>query len=226
MTVMLYQQINDSTGTNGTGTIIEYKNKYFLLTAAHVAKELKNTSKIIFRINNDQPAVIDLVSLNQKMNWQFHQIADIAIMELIPYNLDIKNRFINSSFPSTLISDEKTLLWKEFELTFLGYPVTDLILEHFSALSFKSNYASGLITQTFSYYGKNKKCSVFYLDKSSIQGASGSGLYLSISKMVEIGALDRTILVGIVSGTHSDNTGGKLAIIMPSFYIWDLLKLN
>ena len=33
-----------------------------------------------------------------------------------------------------------------------------------------------------------------------------------------------TILIGVVHGTATDNTGGKLATITPSYYVWDLLK--
>ena len=110
-------------------------------------------------------------------------------------------------------------------LTFFGYPIVDIKQEHFSFLSFTASYASDLITQKFSYYGKDKICSVFYLDSPSIQGASGSGLYITIDKG-GIGMINypATTMVGIISGTHSDGTGGKLAIVMPSYYIWELLE--
>ncbi len=33
-----------------------------------------------------------------------------------------------------------------------------------------------------------------------------------------------TVLIGVIHGTASDDSGGKLAQITPAFYIWDLFK--
>ena len=224
MTVMLYQQIDQSDNAKiGTGTIIEHEKRFYLLTAAHVAKDLKLNGKMFFKVGNDEKYSIDLILQSLTLNWKYHNEADIALIELHPSNKDIEKRFRDFSVSSDNIYDGNELIWKEVELTYFGFPVVDQNGQHFSPLVFASNhYASGLITQKLNYL--DKKCSVFYLDKPSIQGASGSALYLAVKKNVEINTLDRTIMIGVVSGTFNDNTGGKLAIIMPSFYIWDLLK--
>jgi hypothetical protein len=38
-------------------------------------------------------------------------------------------------------------------------------------------------------------------------------------------SMNKTLILGIVHGTAQDGTGGKLAAIFPSFYIWDLLEV-
>ncbi len=37
-------------------------------------------------------------------------------------------------------------------------------------------------------------------------------------------SMGKTLMIGVVHGTASDDTGGKMAAITPSFYIWDLLN--
>ena len=59
---------------------------------------------------------------------------------------------------------------------------------------------------------------------TSIQGCSGSGLYFSVKKQTMYYGGDKTIMIGVVHGTKSDDTGGKLALITPSYYIAELFK--
>jgi hypothetical protein len=57
----------------------------------------------------------------------------------------------------------------------------------------------------------------------SIEGCSGSGVYFSVKKAFYMGA-KTTLMIGIVHGTQGDSTGGKLAAVTPSYYIFDLFK--
>ena len=106
-------------------------------------------------------------------------------------------------------------------MTFLGYPVIDLEMEHFSALIFTGYRTSGLITQKRS--DKKTKCNFYFLNIPSIQGCSGSGVYLSVKKGFFYN-VHKTVMIGIVHGTQSDNTGGKMAAITPSYYVFELIK--
>ena len=223
VTVFLYQKTSDTSGTSGSGTIINHNGKYFLLTANHVAKEMRSDAKVVFRVAGDKPGIIDLLVLTKThtLSWINHPIADLSLVELAAVNTDIEQRLNQWAFPSYLIYGGKEAASKDVDITFLGYPLVDLQLEHFSPLIFTSHLASGLITQTRA--DTKTKCTFFYLDLPSMQGCSGSGVYFSVRKAVFIGG-DKTILLGVVHGTTGDNTGGKLAAITPSYYIWDILK--
>jgi hypothetical protein len=68
---------------------------------------------------------------------------------------------------------------------------------------------------------------LFVLDKPSIGGYSGAPVFLlpwpyadsAMLKMIDMASPDaRPKCVGIVSGTISDETGGKLAAIVPSVF--------
>lgn len=223
VTVYLYQKINDSSNIGGTGTIISHKNKYYLFTANHVAKEMKNDSKIVFRIRDDKPGILDLTSftINNELKWTVHSEADLAIIELLPFNYYVEERLRKWSFPSSFINKTEQTPSKDMEVIFLGFPIIDLEIKHFSPLSFSAFLSSGLITNF--RYDNHKKCSFFYLDKPSMQGCSGSGVFISVKQQFYT-SIKKTLFVGIVHGTASDNSGGKLAAITPSFYVWELLK--
>lgn len=221
LTVMLYQPL---TNELGTGTIIKHINKFYLLTANHVANQMHAGAKIVFRVGNDLPAFVDLAKFNKghPIKWVNHQIADLSITELIPFNDDIKNRLNSTCFFSELIFSQHVYPPRDFTYVYLGFPVIDLNLKHFSPLFFSSNPASGLITQSRKDNGN--KCDFYYLDRPGLQGCSGSGVYISVKTGGMYFGMNKTVLVGVIHGTEGDNTGGKLAIVTPSYYIWDLLK--
>lgn len=226
MSVLLYRKINDSISKTGTATIINKETQYYIITAEHVAKDIDNKSQIVFHLPNDKPLIVDLTEFttNKEVNWINHEIADISILKIkLPLNINLREKIIMNSFPINHINNGKELPNRNADITFYGYPVIDLELDHFSALNISSKICSGLITQKRADNFKN--CNFFYLDKPSIQGCSGSGVYYSVAKTVgmTIGD-DKTILIGIMHGTRSDNTGGKLAMITPSYYLFDILK--
>jgi hypothetical protein len=219
-TVLLYQPKGDS----GSGTVIVKSSRFYLLTASHVAKGLKNDSKVILRLKGDKPGIFDLLPLtkNKSLNWKHHSVADIAMIELDSKNGSVKTLLESYAFPFELIHNGKDLPTYGADLTFLGYPVVDMKMEHFSPLIFTAYLASGLITQE---RGDTKtKCDVFYLNQPSIQGCSGSAVFFSVKKSTIYMAGKATLIIGIMHGTFSDNTGGKLAMVTPSYYISDLFK--
>jgi hypothetical protein len=195
------------------------------LTASHVAKALKAAAmSIVFTKPNDKPYRCLLSALMKGNDWKHHSIADISLIQLLPFNQDIENRLMQWSFPSNQILKEQQLPSRDTELYFFGYPVTDLSLDNFSALTFPCHIASGIIKQNITY--NNNICKVFYIDRPSIQGASGSPVYFSVLQSIVVNGSDRTFIIGIITETRSDNTGGKLGMVIHSSYIWDLVNLN
>ena len=223
ITVYLIQKNLNSSPT-GTGTIINHNKKFYLLTASHVAKEMNNNPKIVFRTTDDKPIIINLreITTKNQLNWLNHPEADISIIEIIAVNKDIEKRLSDWSFSSKFIYNGTQVIARDNDLTFFGFPILDLELKHFSPLSFTAFPASGLLTNK--RYDIDTKCSFFYLDQPSMQGCSGSGVYCSVKKNFLYMGMGKTLMIGIVHGTAKDDTGRKLAAICPSFYIWDLLK--
>jgi len=189
-TVLLYQQITNSSARIGSGTIIARSGRYYILTASHVAKELQNNAKVVFRLKGDKPGIFDLqlIAKDKPPKWEHHSIADIAITELDAKSSSIKTIFQNCAFPFELIHSGKELPKHDVDLTFLGYPIVDMQMEHFSPLTFTGYLSSGLITQL--RYDTKTKCNFFYLNVPSIEGCSGSGVFFSVKKAFYICIFD------------------------------------
>ena len=223
VTVLLSQRLPDSTRASGTGTVISNDSTFYIFTASHVAKLMRNDAKVVFRLPGDKPRIVSLLSLTNTdtLQWRYHSTADIAIISLSPEAADLRKWVHDWSFPLHQVSFTEELPRRDADLTFLGYPVVDMNMEHFSPLLFTCYLASGLITQLRS--DTRTKCSFFFLSVPSSQGCSGSGVYYSVSKSSYLGG-DTTILIGIVHGTLKDDTGGKLAAITPAYYILDFFR--
>jgi len=208
---------------SGSATIVVKANRYYLLTASHIAKDLRDSSKIVFRLMGDKPSIQDLrlITKDKLMNWKHHAVADVALIELDLGSSPLKATIEERAFPAELIHSGKDLPKRDVDLTFLGYPIVDMQMEHFSPLVFTAYLSSGLITQE---RGDTKtKSNFFYLNVPSIQGCSGSGVFFSVKKSFYM-AGKTTLMIGVMHGTFRDNTGGKLAAVTPSFYVLDLLK--
>lgn len=224
ISVLLYRQVDSTKVKTGTGTIIFHDKRYFLLTASHVAMHMDVKSEIFFRVGIDKPLIKELknLSLDTNVTWIYHPVADIAVLELkFPQDSILKGRYKELAFPISQIYGRKDLPSTDADIVYYGYPIIDLKLEHFSALSFSSHLSSGLIT---TIRGDTKtSCNFFYLDSPSIEGCSGSGVFYGVKKTMYIGS-KTTVLIGLIHGTYCDNTGGKIAAVTPSFYIYDLFK--
>ena len=78
------------------------------------------------------------------------------------------------------------------ELGFLGYPIYNLS-NRFSPPYFSCHYASDFTTLQIKYEKDRLtlNSNVFFLDRVSIEGASGAGLYHSILKPLTFGSIGR-----------------------------------
>jgi len=223
-TVLLYQKLDNAKASIGSGTILSRDGKYYILTASHVSKQMKKDAKVVLRLKGDKPSILDLfkISKDKSLKWKQHSVADIAIIELETQDKSIKTILEDYAFPAELIHGRKELPTHGADLTFLGYPIVDMEMEHFSPLIFTAYLSSGLITQTRA--DTKTKCNFYYLSVPAAQGCSGSGVYFSVKKATLYYGGSKTLMIGVVHGTQSDDTGGKLAAITPSYYISELFK--
>jgi hypothetical protein len=213
---------NPLTGKDGTGTLMSTRGYYFILTAKHVVAGLGIAPRIILHLSGDKALTLELNSLCKGVKWQIHEVADLAVIQIFPIKENGFDTLLTKyNFPDSLMYSGNDLP-RDLELTFFGYPVVEPGLGHFSALSFHGSLASGLITMNVPDI--NITSDFFFMNVPSMQGCSGSGVYYNISKPVMLGGSNKTWMIGIVTGTQSDATGGKLALITPLSYLqnWKL----
>lgn len=213
--VMLYQFKTGANDSRGTGNIVSYHNKYFLVTARHIAEQMNSTAKVVFRIQDSIAVEEDLIFLTSSIAgipWIHHPQADISMLEIAPINDFQKGRFLSFAIKLDWLTNQKISFPIGTEALFFGFPVY-MPNRYFSPIALSSNTASDLITHV-------DKVNYIYLDRPGIQGCSGSGVFITLRKG---GFSKSTYMMGIISATLSDDTGGKLAAVVPISYLKELL---
>lgn len=210
----------------GTGIFVQSKKNLYLITASHVAKSMNNNTDVFFRGEYDLPLTLKLndITNNGSLKWLHNDSADVAIIQLMMNERTLKNYFQKRFLPIECIVDSLIAPTRETLLTAIGFPLGLGTDKYFSPLTLQTHASSGLLELRRS---DNKRLSTFFVcENPSIGGYSGAPIVdLSIYKMgsmVTTGSGTR--LVGIMHGTISDETGGKLSAIVPSKFIIDLIK--
>lgn len=211
----------------GTGTFVSHKDKLYFLTASHVAKDMDEKSYVIIKGDNDKALSFPITDFLNGNNpkWINHPKADMAILELTPKQFLFEKKYLNGRFlPSFYFNEKLVAVSRDIQLTVLGFPLGLGAQAYFSPLTYRTYPSSGLIT--LNRFDTGIPCEFLILENPSIGGYSG-GPVIDLS-VITVGAMttygDGTTCHGIVHGTISDETGGKLAAITPSSFLFDLLK--
>lgn len=198
----------------GTGFFVKAEeNKVFLVTATHVARDTTiNTDIWVRNLTTGFPTSFKINQLNKMVIWLYHPIADIAILEVNEKSqLDLSAYVLSINAFESVFSNVPE---RESTLTMYGMPDIYADLE-FAPFTCDSNPASSLWVAGFDVTGSNFKC--FMLDKPSTQGFSGGPVISFLNP-------DAPMCYGIIHGTRQDNTGGKLAIVVHSAYLFELIE--
>jgi len=208
----------------GTGFFILKGNKFYITTAAHVAKFTNSFTIIILGDNNSIPINIQLVEIAKGLSWRYHPGSDIALIEI-----DIKNHFdLFSSrfFPYEQINiNPHSNPSRDQELTIIGFPKGLGSNRKFGPFTFRSFPASGIVSLSTSD-DLNDIQEIFCLENPSCGGYSGGPVldlgYIISGNITQV--LNDTKLYGIIKGTIYDNTGGKISVVTPSYLLEDFFK--
>lgn len=204
----------------GTGFFVAHSDRAFLVTAAHVAKLLGTAFRITLLVPPDSPAtysVAQLVLPNTRPTWYSSAEADVAVLEITTQDpalhAVLRGRFLPSSFLEPALAAPP----RSAPLTVLGFPRALGTEGHFSPLSQQTFTSSALLTLPL----ETGRATCFVLQAPSISGYSGApvfdfGVY-SIGAMTTTGEAGRCY--GLMHGTYSDDTGGKLGVVVPSHFI-------
>jgi len=203
----------------GTAIFIEKDNDAYLLTSAHVIKNLNNKSYVIISDTKGVPTKVDLNILLGGSSFELHSQADLAKAKII---LTSKNKAYleKRCFPYTQIDLSENLISKDVELTTIGFPLgLGATSTKFSPLTFRTYISSPSIT--LKRFDNNEPCAFIILELPTTGGYSGGPLF-DLGYVIHGGMTttkEKTLLHGIVHGTISDVTGGKLAAITPCKYL-------
>lgn len=206
----------------GTGFLVIDGDLLFLVTAQHVASQMSLDSLAAIRTSEDRPMTFTLAKLSgitDALKWVSHDKADVAVLPLHPGS-DVMPHLKEHFLPKDMISTKLEAPSRERPLTTIGFPLGLGVKERFSPISRESKPASGLLTiPRFD----TKQPAIFYLlDNPSIGGFSGAPIFEMPGAHSSQGGLvigGRLACVGLIHGTISDDTGGKLGAVVPSAFI-------
>lgn len=127
--------------------------------------------------------------------------------------------------PIEFFFDRKGAPNRDLFLTSIGFPFGLGIQGYFSPLTFESKASSGLLT--FPRADTPTLQTFFALENPSVGGYSGCPVVdlsiFRVGSMMTTGS--GTCVYGVMHGTISDNTGGKIAMVTPSYYVHELLSV-
>ena len=131
--------------------------------------------------------------------------------------------FTNRCYPVDHINLANAPASRDDELTIIGFPKGLGISGKFSPLTFRSYASSSILT--LNRFDTRTPSDFFCLENPSVGGYSGGPVF-DLGYQI-MGALtttkEKTIMHGIVHGTMTDDTGGKIALITPMYYLNDII---
>lgn len=212
----------------GTGFLVSDEGNMYLITAWHVAHNLNKTAKISLRGEGDTPMTFDLTELTplqeDNIPWISHKQADVALIKIIPSTHNIEKYLQNRFIPLKIMISSEVAPSRETQLTVIGFPKSLGVEERFSPLTLTTNASSGLLRLPL--FDTGTKATFFVLQAPGIGGYSGAPVFdISQYKMGPLTTTGSgTVCYGLIHGTISDETGGKLAVVVPASKIVELIK--
>lgn len=213
----------------GTGMFVSSpvdENKAFgwIVTASHVAKETNDTTEIVIATSDGKAISLSLKMFGALSNWKHHPIADVSAFQI--HFSSINEQFMAKRFfPFDHFNLEKKAVSRDFELTSIGFPQGLGVDGSFSPFTFRSYASSGFVT--LNRADTHTPSEFFCLENPSIGGYSGCPVFdlgYSTNGIMTM-TKEKTLCHGIMHGTMSDNTGGKIAMVTPSFYLKDIIDV-
>ena len=197
-------------------------NYGWIVTASHVARETNSSTQIVIANDDGKAVILPLSLFGMLSGWKHHPVADISAF---PICFNEKNIGLLQSrcFPLDHFNLDKRSVSRDYELTSIGFPNGLGTEGFFSPFSFRSYAASGFVTLP---RADTKTPSAFFcLENPSVGGYSGCPVFdLGYeTNGIMTTTKEQTWCHGIMHGTMSDSTGGKIALVTPAFYLADLI---
>lgn len=217
--------------SSGTGTLLASpKGEMVIVTAAHVAKEVGVDGSAVLRGDGDTPIVFSLAVLTNDKGaaWTLHPHADVAVLRLRPEKAFVDRALTKRFLPMSILARDDAAPAHDVPLLAMGFPQNLGVEGRFSPLWLRAMAASGLLT--INPDGTGRSNTYFMLDEPAIAGLSGALVFdmgfttVGANGTGMISAYGPTLARGLVHGTISDPTGGKLAAIVPSSEIVATLR--
>ena len=207
----------------GTGIFIIKDDKDpFILTATHVAIDCDASTSVVISDASSNGQSFNLGLFNTALTWKHHPVADISVLRVEPEQ-SLVSHLAGRFFPAEQLNSTTTPPSRDAYLTAVGFPHGLGAIGRFSPFTFRSHASSSMVT--LARFDTGDPCDFFTLENPAVGGYSG-GPVLDLGYII-VGAMTTntgpTVCHGIMHGTISDDTGGKIAAVTPCSYVSDLI---
>lgn len=207
----------------GTGIFMVKSDQHlYLVTATHVAITCNAKTSVVISDANGNSTSLRLIDFNSTLAWRNHPVADISVLQ-IQFNQSLAPHLQGRFFPYDHFHTDRTPASRDFELTSVGFPHGLGAHGMFSPLTYRSYASSAFIS--LNRFDNGVPSEFFLLENPSVGGYSGCPVF-DLAYMVVGGMTstkDKTRCYGIMHGTISDSTGGKMAAVTPAYYLADIV---
>jgi len=202
----------------GTGFLINYNGRDYLVTAKHVAKGLSATGEIIINLTDGKTTILTFQALSQTniikgAHWFHHPKLDISIHPMAYSNVVDAISIPESLFPKK--DKDVKLLTPAYVV---GFPMGLGVLDKLSPVAKEAKLASRLTS--IAYPDIPSDLHFYLLDQALSQGYSGAPVFY----IEDIPTGATLHLLGVQSSALSDQTGGKMSVVVPISYVWDIFE--
>lgn len=214
---------------SGSGFIINYHGKDYLVTAKHVAKDLLPTGEIIINLPNSTTTIVTFQLLSQAdiikgAHWFHHPKADISIHPMGYPGVVDASPLAEDFLPKKDVNVK--LLGTAY---IVGFPLGLGVLDKLSPIAKEAKIASKLTSIASPDIPNDVH--FYLLDQALSQGYSGAPVFYTEDIMSGVMIGNQPMkggeilhLLGVLSSALSDQTGGKISIVVPISYIWDIFE--
>jgi len=214
---------------SGSGFIIRYKGRDYLVTAKHVANLLPR-GEIVINLPNGKTTIITFQQLTQadktkRAHWFHHPKADISIHPMAYPTKDVEVLAISENLFPKKEPDLKLLN----TVNIVGFPLGLGVSDKLSPVAKEAKIVSMLTS--IENINIPKDLHFYLLDQALSEGYSGAPVFYiedTMSGFVIGNQLmkggEMVHLLGVQSTSLADQTGGKFSLVVPILYIWDIFE--
>lgn len=207
----------------GSGFLVTKNDDVFLVTAAHVARDIGANWLLIAQGADGKAATARM----KESSWQFSTEHDVAVLKLNPR--EEQRRFLlNRSLPARLLTGRPLPPSLDVTLTVMGYPLGIGTEGFVSPLSIETKAASGFLT--LPRFDTKQPATFILLQDPVVGGLSGGPVFdTGLSGFAPGGQIMRreaVSVVGLIHGELLDRGIGKMAAVVPASEIVAMLELS
>ncbi len=214
---------NDS--LSGSGIFIQNKESdYYLVATAHIAKTMDKNVFVVIQ-GEDQLLQFNITEFANPVVWVYHPTMDLAVLRLNPKPAFFNKYLLNRFMPLTWADSTRLPLPKDSLLTIVGFKPGARSPGFFPPLAYTSIPASEKIVPEDPT--KEIDSTLIILEKPSISGYNAGPVFL-LGNTDQTGdstaASSQVRIVGFVQGKIKDNAARSFMMMIPAFYLRDLIK--